>query len=247
MKKFVTILLALAVAGGGVWFFVLKKDEPAKDSSSQQQSKPFDKSAHSLDNPDSIWVIVNKRRQLNPKDYAPSDLVAPNAKLRLNAREQEMLMRQEVATALEGLFAGAKKANLDLMVASAYRPYNMQQNLYSRYVTQQGQIAADTQSARPGFSEHQTGLAVDVEPADQNCEVDTCFADTPEGKWVAANAYKYGFTLRYHQGQDDVTGYMYEPWHLRYVGKALSEELHKQGDPTLEQFFGLDPAPNYGE
>lgn len=248
MKKFLIILVILALGVGG--WFIFKGDpnsNKSSDASKSAEQKPFDKKIHSLDDPDSIWVIVNKRRPLNPTSYAPSDLVAPNVALRLNAKELEMQMRKETATAVEALFAEAKKAGLNLMVASAYRPFTLQQNLYNRYVAQQGQLAADTQSARPGHSEHQTGLAVDVEPASQECEVELCFADTPEGKWVAENAYKFGFVLRYHQGKDDVTGYMFEPWHLRYVGKPLAEELHKQGDPTLEQFFNLDPAPDYGE
>jgi len=246
MKKVLLILAIIALAGAS-WFFFFRTEtkQSVKTDGQQAQAKPFDKNAKPIDDPNSIWVIVNKRRPLSPKEYAPTDLVAPDVALRLTARDQEMMMRKEVADALKALFAGAKKDGNDLMVASAYRPYTMQENLYSRYVAQQGQAAADTQSARPGFSEHQTGLAVDVEPADRSCEVEVCFADTPAGKWIAANAYKYGFTLRYHQGQDDVTGYMYEPWHIRYVGKELAEELHRQGDPTLEQFFDLEPAPDY--
>lgn len=247
MKKILLILTVLILAGGGWFLFGRDTKSGNKQTETKQEVKAFDKTANSLDDPKSIWVIVNKTRQLNPKDYVPGDLVAPNVELRLNPKEQEMLMRQEAATALEDLFADAQKANLSLMVASAYRPYIFQQNLYSRYVAQQGQASADTQSARPGYSEHQTGLAVDVEPASQKCEVELCFADTPEGKWVAENAYKFGFVLRYHEGKDDITGYMYEPWHLRYVGKPLAEELHKQSDPTLEQFFNLDPAPKYTE
>jgi zinc D-Ala-D-Ala carboxypeptidase len=246
MKKILIILVIVALGAGG-WFVFSGSSDKKLETTKTAEQKPFDKKMHSLDDPDSIWVVVNKRRALNPASYAPSDLIAPNVELRLNPKELEMQMRQETATAIEALFAEAKKASLNLMVASAYRPFTLQQNLYNRYVAQQGQLAADTQSARPGHSEHQTGLAVDVEPASQDCEVELCFADTPEGKWVAENAHKFGFVLRYHKGQDDITGYMFEPWHLRYVGKPLAEELHKQGDPTLEQFFNLDPAPDYRE
>lgn len=246
MKKFLIIILVAIIVLGGGWLLLNNRGEPDKGSQSQQSAKPFDKKQHSIDKPGSIWVVVNKRRPLDPRNYAPNDLVAPKVALRLTAKDQEMQLRQEAASALEKLFADAKKDKLELMVASAYRSYTFQENLYKRYVTQEGQIAADTQSARPGHSEHQTGLAVDVEPASRECEIETCFADTPEGKWTAANAYKYGFVLRYHEGKDDTTGYMYEPWHLRYVGKPLAAELHKQADPTLEQFFNLDPAPDYG-
>lgn len=224
---------------------LLKGNKQSATPARTDKPKVFNKTEHSIDEPSSIWVVVNKRRPLQPAGYTPSDLVAPNVPLRLNGEEPEMQLRKEAAEALEALVAAAKKDNLQLMVASAYRPYAFQQNLYNRYVTQQGQAAADTQSARPGHSEHQTGLAVDLEPTSQKCEVETCFAETPEGKWVAKNAYMYGFILRYQEGKDDETGYMYEPWHLRYVGKTLSTELHRIGNPTLEQFFNLDPAPDY--
>lgn len=248
MKK-IGILIVIVALVGGAWFVFKGKGggEKAPKDSTKQSVTPFDKSAQSINDPASTWVIVNKRRPLEPKTYAPTDLVAPNVKLRLTPRDQEMQMRQETAKAVEELFAGAKQEGMELMVASAYRGYIFQENLYKRYVAQQGQAGADTQSARPGHSEHQTGLAVDLEPASGECEIEQCFADTAEGKWVAANAYKYGFVLRYHEDKDSITGYMYEPWHLRYVGKPLAEEVHKQGDPTLEEFFGLDPAPNYAQ
>ena len=84
-----------------------------------------------------------------------------------------------------------------------------------------------------------------IEPSSRTCEIETCFAETPEGRWAADNAYKYGFVVRYQKGKQNITGYIYEPWHLRYVGKELAAELHLQGDPTLEEFFGLEPAPDY--
>jgi D-alanyl-D-alanine carboxypeptidase len=112
-------------------------------------------------------------------------------------------------------------------------------------VNVQGKAVADSQSARPGYSEHQTGLAVDVEPTSRKCEVEACFGDTPEGKWVAANAHKFGFIIRYPKNMQSVTGYIYEPWHIRYVGKELAGEMHKQNIATLEQFFGLEAAPDY--
>lgn len=131
------------------------------------------------------------------------------------------------------------------MLSSGYRSYNYQTSLYSNYVKNEGQTAADTQSARPGHSEHQTGLAADIEPASRNCEVDQCFATTPEGKWLAANAYTYGFIIRYPADKVDVTGYEYEPWHIRYIGAPLATELHNQGIETLEEFFGVSGGPSY--
>jgi D-alanyl-D-alanine carboxypeptidase len=116
--------------------------------------------------------------------------------------------------------------------------------LYGGYVSTQGRHDADASSAHPGFSEHQLGLAADVEPASRKCEVASCFADTTEGKWVADNAYKYGFIIRYQKNRNNLTGYEYEPWHVRYVGKALAGQIQQSGQ-TMEQFFGLQAFADY--
>lgn len=217
----------------------------AADTKPSSDKKPsFNKKQHSLTDPTSIWVIVNKKTPLNPQDYVPDDLVTPDLPLRVPGNVS-MQMRQVTADALTKLFAAAAADGAPMMVSSGYRPYTYQVTLYNGYVKTQGQAVADTQSARPGYSEHQTGLAVDVEPKDQTCDVDECFADTPAGKWVAANAYKYGFVIRYPKGDDAITGYTYEPWHLRYVGVDLATEMHTEGVSTLERFFGLPDAPDY--
>jgi D-alanyl-D-alanine carboxypeptidase len=247
MKKSIVVILIIAILGAGAWFFTHKSDDTKtnKTAGTNTSAQSFNKQQFSLTDPTSIWVIANKHRQLNPKTYAPSDLVVPNIPLRLTSKDDEMKMRRPAADALKELYDGAQKDGLKLMVSSGYRSYNFQVGLYNRYVQQQGKATADSQSARPGYSEHQTGLAVDLEPASRKCEVETCFANTPEGKWVAANAYKYGFLVRYQEGKQNITGYIYEPWHIRYVGKDLAAEVNKQGNPTLEEFFGLDAAPDY--
>lgn len=204
----------------------------------------FNTHLYSTTKPESLWVIVNKHHPLNPKDYVPSDLVVPDVPLRVPGNAT-MQLRQETATALGNLFTAAKAAGYNLMLASGYRSYSYQVSLYNQYVSAQGQAKADTFSARPGYSEHQTGLAADIEATNRVCEVDQCFAGTPEGKWVAENAYKYGFVIRYPNGEEGITGYEYEPWHIRYVGQQLSTEMHKQNIDTLEQFFKLAPAPSY--
>lgn len=246
MKKSFIAIIIIAVLGAGAWFFIFRSDD-SKTSATHKDSgqQAFNKKQYSLTDPTSLWVIVNKHNQLNPKDYAPSDLVVPDIPLRLTAKDDEMKMRKPAADALKEMYDGAKADGLELMVSSGYRSYSFQVGLYNRYVQQQGKAVADSQSARPGYSEHQTGLAVDLEPSSRKCEVEDCFGDTPEGKWVAANAYTYGFVIRYQQGKQSTTGYIYEPWHIRYVGKDLSTELHKQGNPTLEDFFGLEAAPDY--
>ncbi len=194
----------------------------------------FNKSQFSIDDPSSDWVVVNKLRPLNPKDYAP-----PLAALNLPGYKGQM--RPEATAALQQLFADYHAQTGDqLSITSPYRSYPDQVVVYNRWVSQLGQAQADRQSARPGFSEHQTGLAVDIDTA-----VDQGFANTTAGKWLAANAWQYGFILRYPDGLESVTGYEFEPWHYRYVGVELATEMHNTGVPTLEQFFGLPAAPDY--
>jgi len=247
MKKFLYIVVLLAIIVGAVTL-VFKKDESGSGAKSTGQtantSDGFNKKQYSTTDPTSIWVVVNKQHVLSPKDDAPSDLVVPNVLLRVPGNES-MQVRKPAAAALEAMFADAKTAGLNLMLSSGYRSYAYQVNLYKGYVKTDGQATADTQSARPGYSEHQTGLAADIEPSTQKCEVEQCFADTPEGKWLAANAYKYGFIIRYTADKVNVTGYEYEPWHVRYIGKELAAELHNKHVETLEEFFGISGGKNY--
>jgi zinc D-Ala-D-Ala carboxypeptidase len=250
MKKVFVLLIAVAALAIGVYTFAQQRGghgtaREAHHADNGAKTASFDKKKRSVSAANSLWLVVNKRRPIVPKDYTPAPLVAPDMPLRLSATTPEMLLRKDAADALAALAANAKKDNIGLMLSSGYRSYSYQTNLYSYYVSKQGQAEADTQSARPGFSEHQTGLAADVEPTSRQCEVEQCFADLPEGRWVAANAYRYGFVIRYQNSKDAVTGYEYEPWHLRYVGTDLSYELHKQGNPTLEAFFALGDAPDY--
>ena len=114
-------------------------------------------------------------------------------------------------------------------------------------LAQLGQAGADLTSARPGHSEHQTGLAVDISAVPATCALDQCFADTVQGKWLAKNAYKWGFVLRYPNKMTSITGYEFEPWHYRYVGVELATEMHTTGIKTLEQFFDLPAAPGYAK
>lgn len=124
---------------------------------------------------------------------------------------------------------------LNLYIASGYRSYWTQSNLYSSYCSYDSQSKVDTYSARPGHSEHQSGLAFDLN------SIDDSFAYTQEGQWVYKNCWKYGFILRYPSGKESITGYKYEPWHLRYVGKELAEKLFDNGNwITLEEYFGID-------
>ncbi|HHX32682.1 MAG TPA: M15 family metallopeptidase, partial [Mollicutes bacterium] len=124
---------------------------------------------------------------------------------------------------------------LNIYIASGYRAYSLQERLYKKYSDRDGSSVADTYSARAGHSEHQSALAFDLN------SIDSSFAATPEGAWVKDNAHVYGFIIRYPEGKDHITGYKYEPWHLRYVGKDLANTLYNNGNYiTLEEYFGID-------
>lgn len=217
------------------------QDQTGQPNSSLPTASSFNKQAHSLTEAGSIWWVVSKVRPLSPLTYAPTDLVVPNVTLRYSKGNHEMRLRQETASALEALIAAAKSAGVDLMLASGYRSYQLQVSVYNGYVQRYGQAGADKVSARPGTSEHQTGLAADLGSTNRKCELETCFADTPEGMWLAAHAHEFGFIIRYPEGKYDVTGYEYEPWHFRYVGKDLAAEMNNRGIQTLEEFFHIIP------
>lgn len=216
---------------------------PASSASASTSSAPsvtFDLSAHSTTDPASIWIVVNKQRPLKPQDWTPADLT----NITLSGTTGQM--RAEAAAALTTLADASGAATGKAMtITSAYRSYAKQLATYNSWKAQYGQAETDKASARAGYSEHQTGLAVDIDESGSTCGLDACFANTATGRWVAGNAWKYGFVVRYPDGQIGTTGYVYEPWHVRYVGVALSTYMHEQGILTLEAAFGLPAAPNY--
>lgn len=131
--------------------------------------------------------------------------------------------------------ADASSIGLNIYIASGYRPYVGQESIYNRYIKRDGKEAADTYSARPGYSEHQTSYSFDLN------SITDSFIKTKEGLWVNDNAYLYGFIIRFPKGKDNITGYKYEPWHLRYVGYDLAKKLYNNGDwISLEEYFGVD-------
>jgi D-alanyl-D-alanine carboxypeptidase len=220
-----------------------RQNKQSSSSTAQQSSaKQFDKAKYPTDKASSLWAVVNKGRAL-PSGYVP-ELVVPDVALRVGAGADESHVSKTAAASMEKMFAAAAKAGAPLRIASAYRSYNTQVAVFNSEVRTFGLAKAESESARPGYSEHQTGLAADLEPLDRSCEIADCFADTPAGKWLAENSYKYGFILRYPKGKENLTGYRYEPWHFRYVGKDLAAQIHKTGQ-TLEQFFGLPAYTSY--
>ncbi len=134
--------------------------------------------------------------------------------------------------ALQNMFDAAKADGLNLFIRSGFRSYSTQKQLYNRYVNRDGVAEADRYSARPGHSEHQTGLAFDINKADSS------FEGTPEALWLAANCYKYGFIIRYPKGKESITGYIYEPWHVRYLGVDIATDVYNSG-LCLEEYLGI--------
>ncbi|MCG3086746.1 M15 family metallopeptidase [Sporosarcina cyprini] len=164
-------------------------------------------------------LIANKKYPL-PSTYAPGE-------------------SKDARAAFDEMAAEAKLSNINLTAFSTYRSYDYQVSLYDRYVKRDGKAAADRYSARPGYSEHQTGLAFDIgEENNQSHWASSSFGETEAGKWVADNAHRYGFILRYPKGKEAITGYMHEAWHFRYVGKDIATDIHNR-KITLEEYLGI--------
>lgn len=200
----------------------------------------FDTTLHSIDEADSLWVVVDKLRRLSPKRYAPTDLTTMNV-----PHTYTPILRRDAAKAYRTMYRAARRDGIDLVVQSSYRSYSAQVSVYNGWVSTIGREAADLQSARPGYSEHQIGLSVDIAAANRACTIQACFGTTPEGKWLKSNAPQFGWHLRYPSGKTAITGYIYEPWHWRFVGVELAAELSLTPKITLEEFFGLPAAPDY--
>ncbi|WP_434614841.1 M15 family metallopeptidase [Arthrobacter sp. A5] len=197
----------------------------------------------SLTDPSSPWVLVNKHHPLNPVGYEPPDLVQPQVVL--GSGGETALLRVEAADAAGRMFAAAAAAGAAMTLLSSYRSYDTQLALYNNYVAGFGSDDADTKSARAGYSEHQTGLALDIGDAGGACAFDPCFAEQPAAAWAAGNCHRFGFIVRYQLGKDGMTGFFAEPWHLRYVGVELATDLVAKGYGSYEEYLGLEPAPAY--
>ncbi|WP_153732284.1 M15 family metallopeptidase [Sporosarcina obsidiansis] len=165
-------------------------------------------------------ILIASKQYPLPKDFAPGE-------------------SKEARAAFDEMAAEALLSGIKLQAFSTYRSYDYQVTLYNRYVERDGQEAADRYSARPGYSEHQTGLAFDIgEVNHEKHWASTSFGETEAGKWLGANAYQYGFILRYPKGKEEITGYMHESWHYRYVGKEKALQIFKR-NITLEEYLGI--------
>lgn len=193
-----------------------------KTSNSNSEKIGTTSKGYTIEKKDGIYyvnniLVANKTYDL-PSTYNPGDLL-PEFKL-----------------AFETMKEAASKDGVSLTVVSGFRSYGYQTTLYNNYVNRDGKEAADRYSARPGHSEHQTGLAADFN------QVSDAFGETKAGRWLASNCWKYGFILRYPKGKENITGYMYESWHFRYIGDTdITKQLYNNGNwLTLEEYLGID-------
>lgn len=239
-KKIVSCILAVLILSG---CSAKPKDnhentpnsnqQVSQDPSTNTNTGELEMNIPDLTSLDSITLIVNKQHGL-PSDYVPSNLVKPDVPL-----TKSSIMLQEVAAdAMKEMFDAAKEDGVKLMIGSGYRSYDYQTTLYNNYVQRDGQKAADRYSAKPGLSEHQTGLAADLSSGDGECYLKGCFKDTKEGQWLAENAWEYGFILRYPEEKEEITGYIFEPWHYRYFGLEQAKLIFDSG-LTVEEYYQL--------
>jgi D-alanyl-D-alanine carboxypeptidase len=193
------------------------------------------KEKESVNNPLNKLVLVNKEQGL-PSEFIPEDLVVPNIPFAFAGDHPKKKIRIVAAKALEKLFAKAKEDNIELVGVSGYRSFNRQKEIFDYNARLKGVEAANQYSAKPGHSEHQTGLAMDVSSSAVNYDLVEEFGETEEGRWLSKMAPEYGFIIRYPKGKENITGYQYEPWHLRYVGVEHAKKI-AYNDSTLEDYL----------
>lgn len=259
--KFV-LLAALVLGAAATVYYLLRasplqksRDEPATTTQTDATkgsknetvtislpgAKPFPALKEDYTQPGSIWTLVNKQRSIS-LEFVPPLLKIPNVATRSDKSDEERSVRSDIIPALDNLFDAAATSGHSLMIGSAYRSATLQKNYFDHYALVAGEDAANRYSAHPGESEHQTGLAVDITSVSLTCYLDECFADTNDGKWLADNAYRYGFILRYPKGKEAITGYQFEPWHYRYVGADLATALHESNLTLDEAWPQLEAA-----
>lgn len=191
---------------------------------------PFYHYIENIANQNAINVLCNKYYQLS-SDFTPNDLVDVQTAYHVSDGK-EYKLRKEAYDAFKSMADAAAKDGLNIKIISAYRSNAFQTNLYNKYVTANGKEAADRFSARPGHSEHETGLAIDIN------DVSQAFEKTDEFKWLTDNAHLYGYILRYPKGKEQLTGYMYEPWHYRYLGIDLATKVKTSG-LTYDEYYAM--------
>lgn len=184
---------------------------------------------------DPYLILVNKYHYLD-QNFKPDDLVDVSIQYAYGENE----IRKEVYQKFRSMFLAAFKEDLKLIITSSYREYEYQEKLWNSYSNQKGEEWADSVAARPGFSEHQTGLSLDIVTDGEGSSMDK-FETTDEFAWLSKNAYKYGFILRYPKDKEDITGYAYESWHYRYVGEKVAKEIH-DANITYDEYYAYNKS-----
>lgn len=214
-------------------------DKTTDQSTDKTTDKAVDKSTKKTAEPDttlgSYTQIINRDYTL-PEDYRPEDLTEPDVRFSFSGSYDKRKLREKAATALEKLFAAAEEDGCILYGVSGFRSYERQAEIYNRNLSTKGSAYTDLYSAKPGTSEHQSGLSIDVSSQSANLQLSESFGTTKEGQWIVKNAWKYGYILRYAEDKADITGYAYEPWHIRYVGKKLAKYLY-DNNLCLEEYY----------
>lgn len=261
MKKIVTIIIALIISISS--FTVLEdsfinRDENKFNNENLKEDltadndisliEKIDKSNENIkekeikkinyEDAGSIYVLVNKKHSLNPSNYKPKNLVKPNIPFVSYMSDEVKYLEKVAAEAIENLVNNAKKEGIEIWGRSGFRSFKTQHILFDNYVKKNGYDNAIKKSALPGHSEHQTGLAIDVTSPSVNFLLTQYYGKTKEGIWLKENAHKYGFIIRYPENKENITGYIYEPWHLRYVGKEVATEIFEKG-LTFEEYLDV--------
>ena len=186
--------------------------------------------------PTDVLILVNKQ---NKATTVPVTLVKPDVTPTKPSVAENIYMRPEAARALEALFAGAAEDGITLYATSGFRSYSTQKAIFDRKAAERGEQTANRSVAKPGYSEHQTGLAMDIEgETTLGTGLTAAFGESPEGIWVAEHCYEYGFIIRYPKDKTSITGYIYEPWHIRYVGVEAATQIAELG-VTFEEYILL--------
>ena len=238
----------------GLIFFLVTgcSQDEIKNQSSQKQASPNELTLETgffndieevagknvIQNPTNVLALVNKQYSL-PEGYTPKDLRRPNIPFSFgNQSVDKSFLRKDAAHYLEKMFAEASNRGIELLGVSGFRSYQRQIELYDAEVERVGEEQAVQVVATPGSSEHQTGLAMDISSHSANLSLSETFGETKEGKWLANNAYRFGFILRYPKGKETLTGYQYEPWHFRFVGEKAAAIIYEK-KLTLEEYFNI--------
>jgi D-alanyl-D-alanine carboxypeptidase len=204
----------------------------------------FNSHQYSLSEPSSIWVIFNKQRPIENKNYIPPGLVSPKVLISTQSEYGALLLQHSVSNALTDMFNEASKEKISLALIGGYHSLMYQTSIYTGQLFSKADPSKYSNVFKPGYDETQAGLSAAIGAKNNSCNKETCFASTHEGIWLYKNAYKYGFIVRYPNNHQSSTGIEYEPWLYRYVGNQLAAKLYNNKQ-SMEEFFSLPSAVNY--